>query len=63
LIAEDREGESVHGIHPSADDQLERVAVTVPGPVDDRPVDRGSDARLLPTRSPIRCRPRRIGSL
>ena len=46
LVAEDRAGQSVHGIHPGADDRLERVEVAVAGPVDDRPVDRGSDRRL-----------------
>jgi hypothetical protein len=39
---------SVHGIHPGANDELERVQVGVPGPVDQRPVDRGSDARIPP---------------
>ena len=62
LVAENRAGQSVHGIHPGADDRLERVEVTVPGPVDQRPVDRGSDRRVPPGRSPIRCRSRGRGS-
>jgi hypothetical protein len=47
LVAQDGEGQSVHGIGPGAHDLLERVEVAVAGPVDDRPVGRGAD-RLPP---------------
>jgi hypothetical protein len=52
LVTEDRSGESVHGIHPSANNQLERIKVACSGPIDDRPVDLGSD-RVSLLRSPI----------
>jgi hypothetical protein len=41
LVAEDRVAESVDGIHPGANDLLERVEVAGAGPVDERPVSRG----------------------
>ena len=47
LVAQDGEGQSVHGIGPGAHDLLERVEVAVAGPVGDRPVGRGAD-RLPP---------------
>ena len=48
LVIEDRAGQSVHGIHPATNDRLERIEVAVACPVDDRPVNRGSDRRNPP---------------
>jgi hypothetical protein len=41
LVAEDREGQSVHSIHPDTHDLLERVEVTVASPFHERSVGRG----------------------
>jgi hypothetical protein len=43
LVSEDREGQSVHRIHPGTNDRLERVEVTEASPVDERRVGRGCD--------------------
>src|SRR4029079_11206624 len=43
LVAEDRVGQAVDGIHTNADELLERVEVALAGSVDERQVSRGSD--------------------
>jgi hypothetical protein len=53
FVAEDRVGQSVHGIHPGSNELLERIEVAVAGPVDDRPVGRGVDRVPPMTRSTI----------
>ena len=41
LVAEDRDAQSVHAIHPDTHDLLERVEVAVASPFDERSVCRG----------------------
>jgi hypothetical protein len=48
FVADDGEGQAVHGTHPINDDRLERFEVSPPGTLDDARVQRGSDGVRLP---------------
>jgi hypothetical protein len=51
FVAEDRERQSMHSVHPGTHDLLERIEVAFAGSFDERAVDRGRDGSSCGVRS------------